>query len=214
MTITLTSQQVAYFKNNGFLELNELFTPLESKKYHTAILETLEHRKSGNEILRGRDLWRDSAVLKTLLCSRKLSRIANLITGKTAVRLGCDQWFTPSFTLSKPEKLKDLLSIQGLICAMLIQLQPGTFEIPEKTSPLGLLPFPKGQGNVLLVTPSLLLNWPAISATLGLYLVTYAEPTAIYTQNPRDPAGAILKELGYGYGDLLKSETNPLLYQT
>jgi len=209
MTITLTSQQTSFFIKNGFLELEGLFTSLEAKKYHVAILETLEKRKEKDPIVQGRDLWRDSPTLKSLVCSRKLSTVALLATGKSTIRLACDQWFPPSYTHAKPEKLKDLLSIQGILCGMLIQLQPGTFEIPEKISPLGLLPFPQAQGSVLLVKPTLLLNWPSISTQLGLYLVVYSEPASVYIQNPQDRAGTSLKQLGYGYGDRLKNETHP-----
>jgi len=209
MTITLTSQQTSFFNKNGFLELEGVFTSIEAKKYHIAILEALEKRKETNPIVQGRDLWRDSPTLKSLACSRKLSSIALMATGKSSIRLGVDQWFPPSYTQAKPENIKNLFSIQGLLCGMLIQLQPGTFEIPEKVSPLGLLPFPQSQGSVLLVKPALLLNWPSISTQIGLYLVAYTEPASVYIQNLTDPAGPSLKKLGYGYGDLLKNETHP-----
>jgi hypothetical protein len=209
MTITLTTQQVTYFGKNGFLELEALFSPVEATKYHVAILETLEKRKDPNPIAKGRDLWRDSPTLKNLVCSRKLTKIALQATGKPSLCVGLDQWYPPSYSQPKPEKIKDFLCIQGILCAMLIQFQPGTFEIPAKTSPLGLLPFPKGQGNALLVQPGLLLNWPSISTQLGLYLVAYAAPTAVYIRNPKDPAGEHLKRLGLEYGDRLTNETHP-----
>jgi hypothetical protein len=210
MTITLTSQQTSFFNKNGFLELEGLLSSIETKKYHLAILESLEKRKSKNFIVQGRDLWRESATLKSLVCSRKLSNIALMLTGKPAVRLACDQWFSPAYSLAKPASLKDLLSVQGILCGMIIQLQPGNFEIPEKVSPLGLLPFPKEQGSVLLIKPSLLLNWPSISAQLGLYLVVYSESAAVYIQNEQDPAGTELKHLGYGYGDRLNNDNHPV----
>ncbi len=210
MTITLTSQQTSFFNKNGFLELEGLLDSVEAKKYHVAILEALEKRKAKNPIVKGRDVWRDAPALKSLTCSRKLSSIALMLTGKPSVRVASDQWFEPNFSLEKPKKLTELFSIQGLVCGMIIQLQPGNFVIPEKVSPLGLLPFPQGQGNVLLVKPNLLLNWPAISAQLGLYLVVFSEAAAVYVQNEQDPAGTALKDLGYGFGDRLRNDTHPV----
>jgi hypothetical protein len=92
---------------------------------------------------------------------------------------------------------------------MLIQLQPGTFDIPDDISPLGLVPFPQGQGNAILVQPTLLLNWPSISTQIGIYVVVYASTDAVYIHNPRDPAGDKLKALGLNYNDRLSSDTHP-----
>ena len=209
MKITLTSQQTTHFNKNGFLELEGLFSTLEATKYNIAIQEALDKRKAINPIIKGRDLWRDSTTLKSLVCSHKLSKLALQLTGKSPLMLACDQWFAPSYCLAKPEKLGDLLSVQGILCILLIQLQPGNFEMPENTSQLGLSPFPQGQGNVLLVKPSLLINWPSISTQIGLYAVAYSAAASVYIHNPKDPAGESLKLLGYGYGDRLTNETNP-----
>ncbi len=209
MKITLTSQQTTHFNKNGFLELEGLFSTLEATKYNIAIQEALDKRKAKNPIVKGRDLWRESATLKSLVCGHKLSKLALQLTGKSPLVLACDQWFDPTFSLAKPEKLNDLLSVQGILCIMLIQLQPGNFEMPESTSQLGLSPFPQGQGNVLLVKPSLLINWPSISTQIGIYAVAYSAAASIYVHNPKDPAGENLKLLGYGYGDRLTNETNP-----
>lgn len=209
MKISLSLQQASSFKNNGSLELEGLFDSVAAKKYHVAILEALEHRKSKNGIVQGRDLWRDSDTLKSLTRSRKITSLAKELTGKATIRLACDQWFAPNYSHAKPISIKDMLSIQGILCGMIIQFQPGNFEIPENISPLGLLPFPKEQGNVILVKPDLLINWQSISSNLGLYLIVYTDAVSIYRENTQDPAGLALKNLNYGYGDRLNDEHHP-----
>lgn len=218
MTLSLSAQQIAFYAKNGFLELEELFTPSDCDKHLSLILETLASRrlsmKMATDFIRGRDLWRDTAGLKTLLFSRKLSNLALDASGKQLLRLACDQWFEPDYFLEKPEKLKDLLSIQGLVCTMFIQFGTLNAELPTKMSPLGLAPFPHGQGNVQLISPTLLLNWPKLHPGVGLYLVAYAIPSSVYVQNPRDPAGVLLRQYGYGYGDPLRNDTHPLLLKS
>lgn len=201
MIPTLTAQQISSFAKNGFLELEGLFTPVECAQYLTAIKEA----KSGY----GRDLWRDAPALEKLVLSRRMSSIAVALAGKMQLRIGCDQWFEPNFSLPYPTKMKDLLSIQGLTSIFLIQFDPGVNPKPQKTTPIGLLPHPHGQGNVLIVQPTLLLSWPEMAGATGLYMVAYSQANGVYIHNPNDPAGVTLRHLGYGYGDPLKNETHP-----
>ena len=152
-------------------------------------------------------LWRSPPALQTFLLSRKLTTLLFSLTAKPSLRLVCDQYFPSDFSLKKPTPLKNLFSIQGLVCTLIFSLD--TIHRPEKTPPLGMLPFPRAPGNVLFIQPGLLLNWPP--AGVPLYVVAYAIHDSVYIQNPNDPAGTSLKQLGYGYGDRLKNETHPLL---
>jgi hypothetical protein len=194
--ITLTTAQTAFFTQNGYLELEGLFTPEECEEYRPLCRP-------------GRDNWRRESALRKLLVSRQMAHIVCQVTRKDAVRLAGDQWFEAGFSLPKPEKWKDFFSIQGLLLALFIQWDSGSYELPAKMSKLGVSPYPHGQGNAVLVGPNLLLNWPA--SNQGLYLAFYSVPSAVYVNNPKDPAATALKKLGYGYGDLLRNETHPLL---
>jgi len=195
MNPSLTAQQLAFFSKNGFLELEELWN--ETECAHLA-----------GEIGVGRDLWRNSPVLKKLLLSRKLSQLPLELTDSSSLRLAFDHGFPPQFSLPKPTPLKDLFCIQGLACVLLCRFSSTPFSFPAKP-PLGLLPFPQKPGNLLLVQPHVLIAWP--KEPIGLYAVGYADPNAVFVQNERDPAVQGMKELGYHFGDTLKNELHPLV---
>ncbi len=215
MTLSLSAQQASFFTNNGYLELEDLFSAANCAEYSAALQATLIERsvtsQGASPFIRGRDLWRDTPVLKSLLFSRKLSSLAHSASGKTILRLACDQWFEPGYFLEKPQKLQDFFCIQGIACGLFIQLDPGMAIVPSKTSPLGILPFPQKQGSALLLKPSLLINWPLLTPGMGLYFVGYALAASVYVQNTRDAAGIILRQYDYGYGDPLRNDTHPLL---
>ncbi len=204
--LTISEQQAAFFTQNGFLELEGVFSPSECVALLAAIKQTLQKSSEG------RDLWRDAPLLKTTLLSKKCSGLAFAVTRKPTLRLAFDQWFPPGFHLKAPEKIERLFSIQGLVCTLFIQLEARTAEASSKSAPLGIIPFPHGQGNVFLMKPSLLLNWPQMTPETGLYCVSFCLPASVYVQNPLDPAGILLRKLDYGYGDPLRSDTHPLIY--
>ncbi len=214
MNPTLTAQQIAFFAKNGYLELEGLFSEEECRQYSLAINpEKLKRLPLSEQLIQGRDLWRHASALKTLIFSRRLSTIAASLTPKVSLRVALDQWFPSDFSLPRPAKLNELFCIQGITCAIFIQLEPGITEVPEKTSPIGLFPFPKGRGNALIVQPNLLLNWPTLAASQNLYLIAYCQINSVYVQNSNDPAGLNLRALGYGYGDPLRNDTHPVMAQ-
>jgi len=203
----LSAQLASFYTKNRYLELEELLTPAECKAFF-AMMETEP----------GRDLWRKNPSLKDLLLSRRMAKLALHLAGKATLQLACDQWFSPDFfKAGKRMKFKELFNIQGIDCVFLIQLQPGSTLKPPKAPSLGLFPFPQGhnnsdcQGSALIVNADLLISWPDLSSSLGLYAVAYSLPPSIYVQNLLDPATHLLKQFGYNYGDLLKNETHPLI---
>lgn len=197
----MTSQQTAFFTQNGYIELEGLsFKPEEIfSAARTAAAETPF----------GRDLWRKTEILHRLLTRKLAPAIFSIAT--RPVRLACDQWITQGFC-SKPTPIKDLVCIQGLtLCALF-----SSMEIPTPTrrlSALGIPPFPSHPSNVLLVKPNIVLDWPLLAKAPGeFYLAVYALPNqAVYVHNPQDPATYSLKDLGYEFGDVLKDPSHPII---
>lgn len=216
MIPSLSAKQQAFYTKNGHLELEELLTPEECEKLLAAIRHTLAARTGADAtveklLVQGRDLWRDAPSLRTFLLSPAITALAHCLAPRSPLRLACDQWFPAGYHLAQPTKLKDLFSIQGLFAALFLQLE-SPLPLPAKTSPLGILPAPQTLGSALLVQPQILLDWPPCPT--GLYLIAFANTSAVYVHNSRDPAGHRLKALGYGYGDRLTNATHPLLYRT
>jgi hypothetical protein len=216
----ISSQQSAFFTQNGYLELEGIAYKHETL-YQAAckILslrcgtaeDKLSRIPSSELYRRGRDLWREeSSFLKPFL-AQKLFPFAAALSAKHTLRLGADQWIPSDYLWAKSCNLKELFSIQGLMIGALICFKES--HLPLKAS-LGLLPLPSKAGNVLFFQPHLILDWPQLlhCSPTDMYLAAYALPNAIYIHNPQDPATNDLKQYGYGFGDLLKNEFHPLLH--
>jgi len=195
----LTSQQTAFFTQNGYLEIAGVaFDPSEIAASAKA---ALANRPAG------RDLWRCAPSLKKLITARLAGPISQLV--KNPVRLAFDQWMTPCL----PDRIcpvKELFSIQGLVLCALFSPKP--IALPaRRASAVGIAPFPLDTANILFVKPHILLDWPLVKSN-DLYLASYVIPNAaVYVRNPKDPSAHFLKELGYEFGDTLEESTHPAL---
>jgi hypothetical protein len=183
MKTTLTAQQTAFYTKNGYIEFEIPHDfAFDAKK---------------------RDAFRRNLKLRDFLV-RKIGPLALVLTGKKQLRLACDQLFTEENRPKKMGLVKDLFSIQDFALAVALSKAP---VIPEKKSPLGLLPLPSNEKSILFFRPNLLLDWPHVSSEL--YIALFALPNAVYIHNPNDPDTNYLKALGYHFGDLLKNESHP-----
>ena len=212
MKFVLTSQQTAFFTQNGHIEFD---MEIDSDAIFNSALHALKQRlksshKSPEEIYsQGRDLWRGEPILQHFLL-RKLAPVIQGLMGKKPVRLACDQWIPAGYPWDKAIPCKDLFCIQGLALGFLFCRE--TVELPPR-SPLGLLPLPEKKGNVLVFQPRLIHDWPQLAKATAtdLYLAAYDLPNSVYIQNPKDPATNYLKQFGYGFGDRLQNEFHPLI---
>lgn len=201
MRTSITSQQAAFFTQNGYIELAGInFDPEEV--FSTA--------RSVSHGAYGRDLWRRDESLRRLTLRKLAPSISQLVT--KPVRLACDQWMA-SFPLDKACRASEFLSIQGLVLIALFTAN----KVPSplrRASAVGIPPFAQDPESVLFVKPNIVLDWPLLTKTpVDLYLVAYALPnTTVYIHNPKDPATHFLKEFGYEFGDVLTESTHPLIY--
>lgn len=196
----MTSQQTAFFTQNGYIELEGLnFDPDE----------IFSIARSAAQNTSGRDMWRKEEVLRRLLLRKMAPAIFHL--NARPVRLACDQWI-PSLPLDKACSVKDLICVQGLVlCAIFTASQ-----IPaphRRAAAIGIPPFASNPNSVLFVKPNIILDWPLLAkAPVDLYMAVYALPNnAVYVHNPKDPATHLLKEFGYEFGDVLTEPHHPVL---
>lgn len=184
MKTTLDAKQTAFFTKNGFIEFE--------------IAHEFPHRLE-------RDQWRHDPKLQDFLV-RKLGPIALVLTGKKKLSLACDQFISEENRPAKAGTLKEMFCIQGFALGIVIAENP---LLPVRRSSLGILPLPSKPENILFFRPDLILDWPHVSS--DLYLALYAFPNAVYIHNPKDPATHFLKQFGYNFGDVLRTETHPLI---
>jgi hypothetical protein len=181
----ITSQQAAFFTKHGYIEFEVPHPPLPNASE--------------------RDVWRHDGALKAFLL-RKLGPIALSLTGKTRLRLGCDQNIAHADLPKAQGRVKELISLQGLAIGVMMAEQPQT---TARHSPLGILPLPSSSTHVLFFRPELILDWPSVQSTV--YFALFTLPNAVYVHNPHDPCTHVLKTFGYQYGDVLKDAHHPLL---
>ncbi len=216
MNPLISAQQSAFFSQNGYIEFENLLSPEECEQIRNEAVKGKKKLTPEQLYIGGRDLWRQSNFLKTLLLSRRMGAIATGLCNKSPLRLGCDQWIPLECKWPSPAKGKDLLSFQGIALLYLIRISPAAEE--EKILPTfryepGLIPLPASQGSALMVNPNLILNFPkmVLYSPTDLYLVAYTLTNAVYVHNLKDPSNAMLKQLGYNFGDKLKTEHHPLI---
>ncbi|MFN7993413.1 MAG: phytanoyl-CoA dioxygenase family protein [Bryobacteraceae bacterium] len=98
----LTSEQVAFFRENGFIHLKSVFSEELIARYRAEIVakvrelstETLPIARRdtyGKAFLQVMNLWRSSAVVREFVFGKRLARIAAELMGRSGVRLYHDQ---------------------------------------------------------------------------------------------------------------------------
>jgi len=114
---------------------------------------------------------------------RDLGPIALEIIGKSPLRLICDQWIE---TVPMEKRMQDLFCFQGIVA--LLALTPSTLDIYEPSCLASLL-------------------------TPNSYIALLGEEKVRFIENDQDPHCAMLKQRGYIYGAMLRTENHPLIFQ-
>ncbi len=136
----------------------------------------------------GRDLSRANPDIRKLTHNKDLAAIAADLLGKQSLRFAFDQKGLAFFKNSFLESF----SIQGLSGGVIIT-GDGAALFFHPDAPL----------------PELLSTEPFAAFRSGL-LIGYCQKP-LYIHNPLDPYNALLKNLGYNFGDSLKESTHPTL---
>ena len=218
-----------YFYKNGVIEFDGLVNMNEVYEMSDAIDRILSHKLSvkldqldkqnPNDIFfQGRDLFRQSELLKRLILHRRLAEIAVELMEVRLLRIGYDQLLEgepkppiiPSAYdqfLLQEGTLQEKSCMTPVICGLMLCLEPATSQ--ENPSPL----FPKTAGAGTFFKPDKPLDLKyLIHAPGSRYLmITYADPRTVYILNEKDPHTHNLKHLGYVFGDKLSDKLNPFL---
>ncbi|MBI3211899.1 MAG: hypothetical protein HYZ47_04360 [Simkania negevensis] len=236
---TLHAAHTNFFQKHRFLELEELLSEEEVETLKEECTHTLASRLhlSPTALLRrdqktlylaGRDLWRENSRIQKIIFHSHLAKLASLLTKKRPLRIVYDQlFFSPRSEQEKnffplfnhKNSLEQISCFQGLVCGLFLKLD---FSLNEsKNSPMSLIeetssinPIPHKKGSAIFFRPDLTLSLDELFSSHPFQLlIAYGDENSLYMREDRDPLTHSLKKLGYSFGDKLKNETHPFLYQ-
>ncbi len=194
MKFAVDQTHLSYYKLHGMIGFEEVLSEDSVKQLLSAIkIKPTED---------GRDVWRQDPLVRSLITSRPLVEIASQLADQKILKLGYDQWiprpqagpYAPFF--SGKGSLNDFSSFQGIVCGLLLVLDPqserkGLFLDPMRTF--------------------FLKNY--LQSDVPLLLVAYTHLKAQYIVNREDPFSPAMMRLGYSPGDRIKEHLNPTVYR-
>ncbi len=224
MRLVLTSQQISFYREKGFIEFENLLSLEESKRarlsakmffektLNIAPDEFISHPVS-SFIEEGRDLFLQDAYLKKITLRRSLAEIASSLSQAKILRLGFEQVFYTNAQMyppfASPFYPKDYFPLQGLEILLCIRLSFSKKESEENSF------LPKNQGSGLFFSPESLLDLRPIFTTSSQYFlwIGYVNKGARFIEKEKNSFSFYLKKQGYATGDLLKEPHHPIVFQ-
>ena len=253
MRFAVHSSHSNFFKQHRYIEFQDLL----SEKQIEALTESIETHLASRlgvpsdklnmqtaEALysAGRDLWRDSPIIKKVVHENRFGEIAAQLFDKPSVRLAYDQtWrcgsYAPTTLITPVASLNEISSFQGLLGGLVLCLSDGTRKKPETVepstpAPIKLRPakpewlpikpvvlptldiFPYEPGSGIFFNGNAAFSSEALSkGAHQLYLlIAYTAPVTVYRAQGKDIHTHSLKKLGYGFGDRLTAPKHPIIY--
>jgi ectoine hydroxylase-related dioxygenase (phytanoyl-CoA dioxygenase family) len=98
----LTPEQIAFYRDNGYLRVKGLLSPALLDRYQRVIAEHVARRSAdrlpiekrttyGKAFLQVGNLWQESEAIRTFVFGRRLAQVATQLIGATGVRIYHDQ---------------------------------------------------------------------------------------------------------------------------
>ena len=193
MRFALTAELRHFFDKHRWIEFEGLFSSEELSHLRKEADHALSHRlesQNGTPFFLGRDIWRQSPLIRKILFRQNISELASVLFGTKPLRIAYDQYFPAAYDPPVPYSLQMLSCLHNLVGGLSIQLDDkagkGLFFLPD-------LPLP-----------------PITGPT---FLLVYCKAKTLYVEEKNDPHLHALKKLGYAYGDALTAETHPIVYK-
>jgi hypothetical protein len=214
MKFTIDKESLDKFKLEKAVEIAGIFSEGEIHEINHEIDRILLTKKietdKREEIMKqGRDLWRNSGVLRKMLKWGTLAHITYDLTWEKPLRFGFDQLYVEAMNTFDKERaskflvpslvLQDTSSVSDIVAGILIVLKSGGEKLPAKP------------GSVLFFNPEYSLDLSQMALGDRFLLMGITTIRSLYVYRPEDPQNHYLKHLGYVYGDKLKDTLHPPL---
>ena len=189
MLYSASDAQCSYFRENGFLILEELLSETRVAALKIAVKE------SGPTTL---DLWRTHHSVAREFRSRKIASLITELSRQHALRIGFDRPISEGELLGLSlETLSALSGIEGLSFALFICLDSGNSTLEA--------------GSGLFIGPDCVITEELGASGASGIVFGFAHPMAITVRDLRGVAGAHLKDLEYVAGEPLNDRCHPPL---
>lgn len=222
MKLTVLNQHLAFYQQNGFIEFEDVISLEDLEKLTTEIDLKLAKRLEipSNKLIKtpsydiyrkGRDLFRDSDLIKSYSLKRNYAEIAKTLSNSNSLRIAYDQAIYSNKVSENPlmemASLEEISSFQGIVCGLIIRLND-----IEDSEELAFLPSKKG--NITFFKPNTPLPLKYLFDKKNkFFMIVYSMIKSIYKLNEHDPNKNYLKKFGYVFGDLLKDKFHPVVIQ-
>lgn len=242
MKIAIAKEHKDFFYKQGLIEFEDFLTQNQVAQFNKYINQALALRLNTNSqdlsnltseqvFLASRDLWRESAELKQLICQPRLAQIASDLIDKKPLRLAYDQLFPDcrkhmsfsnqgeqvySHFLQQSASLEHVSSIRGILCGLILSLSdPITNGESNAIEGEGVDIFPAKSGHAIYFLPGTNLNLRklVLHPSQRYYLIVYTQDSSFYLPQPNDPLTHSLKQYGYVINDKLKEKLHPMIYR-
>ena len=230
MRAAIDKQHVDFFKKNGWIHFEEVFSAEAIKNLKSLVDLGLTQRftsegrasafqKAEEKFYWGRDLWRSSLELENFLKSPKLTNIIFELLSLNAMRVGFDQ-LLPFLDkervahkegyykfLNRENPLRELFCIKELVAVVFICLNGFSTDNDH----LSMLPFKLG--SISIAHPKTAANLKELfnNQNSQIYMIGYAAASAAYVNEQNDFHLNHLKKYGYSFNQKLSDKLNPAL---
>lgn len=206
MKFALQGEHRDFFGKNGYIEFEGILSAHDVNNLKEAIdyvltdrLKNLVNKTPQELFMAGRDVWRDSILIKKWTTSPTLSEIASSLFKIKPLRLAFDQALRTGMSTSpflKATSLQQISSLRTIIGGLMIPLS-------EKP------------GSIVLLSAQYLIPFDTIFSQQNYcsLLIAYSGEKTLYTLDQADPHTHALKRQGYVFGDLLRNDTHPLVFR-
>jgi hypothetical protein len=238
MKFAIANEHRKFFQKNGWIEFDDLLSADQLAIMNREIDQVLATRldtspgnlktfSSEQIFLKGHDLWRSSPSLSQCTLFPRFGEIATELIEKKPLRIGYDQLYPPSNTistlpastydsfLSRESSLDSMCCLTDVACGLIFALGESPSVVDGSDVAEAKSIFPGTQGHAVFFLPSLNIQWDAIGSSpqQRYYLIVYTRLSSRYVLQPADPHTHALKQLGYIFNDKLNDRHHPIVYR-
>lgn len=206
MKFVIDLNQKNYFKQNQFIEFEDLLNPAHLHKLQQGIDQAVDQGQD-------RDVWRSGKATRNIVTQKQLAETAYELIEHKPIRLGFDQYFPLhnqeeyARLLQRRITLAEFCCLQGVLCGLMLCVRSGNDTASASV-------FSHRAGNGIYFNPMYEIDFsPLQSSDASYLLIVYVHANSVYIKQDNDPNLHALKHLGYTFGDKLKDNLNPIVYR-